>query len=194
MNKDNIFNRQNSISVDNCSKLAKDSYNNNINDYYLFNNNFEKCNNKNLSMPDFYMDHLNLRGRPGYGLAEPCVIDEYNSLVKNDDLMSRDKCRNQLLERIFKSNPYIRFNKNEIDINDDNIHNLEIAIKSGTDTNPYKCNKLIMEQNTYNFIPLLNHIKDNVQNADHIIPTKWVNGGENSRNYLDSNNSYKKKC
>lgn len=190
MNKDNVFNRQNSINSESCNKLSKDLYNNHINDYYLYNNNFEKCNESNLSMPDFYMDHVNLRGRPGFGLSEPCTIDNYSKLVKNEDLLLKDKCRNQLLERIFASNPYFKININQMPNTD---LSKELDIKSGTDTNPYKCNKLIMEEKMDNFIPLLDYIKNNIQNPDNIIP-KWVNGGENSRSYLSTTNLYKKKC
>ena len=59
------------------------------------------CESPNVRLPSFMLDHPNLRGRAGYGIAESCLIDNYNNLVKNDELMTRDKCKIQLFSRIF---------------------------------------------------------------------------------------------
>lgn len=184
MNKDNIFNTNNSTNSDECWKLSKDAYNDSINKYYLYSTNDTNCNPPNVRMPDFYLNHVNLTGRPGYGVADSCVINEYNNLVKNDDLMTHDKCKIQIIERLFKGCPAIKGSEGDI--------TKELDILSGSDTNPLCCKKTIMEMQTRKPEPLLDFIKE-VQNPDHIVPV-WVNGGEDTRSYINRLNFNKKMC
>jgi hypothetical protein len=180
---DRLFNKNNSVNSDECWKLSKDSYNDQINQYYLNPVDDTKCNAPNVRMPDFYLDHVNLIGRPGYGIVDPCVVDEYNKMVKNDQLITHDKCKNQVFQRLFQACPAIRGSEGDI--------NKELDIISGTDTNPYNSKKTIMEMQTRKPEPLLDYIKE-VQNPDHIVPI-WVNGGEDTRSYINRLN-FNKKC
>ncbi len=56
--------------------------------------------------------------------------------------------------------------------------------KSENDASSYSAN---------NFIPLVPHIADNIQNPEHIIPTYWVRGGMSSRTVV-RNIDYMKSC
>lgn len=183
MNKDKIFNTQNSVCSDACWKKSKDLYNDEIGNYYTYNNNFVDCKSPNVRMDDFYLNHENLRGRPGFGLVESCLVDEYNNLVNNNELMTHDRCKTQIFERLFTACPSIKSSLGDID--------KELDVMSGSDTNPFKCKKSIMELPTYQFIPLIDCVKE-VQNHEHIVPP-WINGGENTRDFINRQN-FNKKC
>jgi len=178
-----MFNTQNSVCSDDCWRSAKDNYNNEISNYHTFDNNFTECNSPNVRMPLFYLEHENLRGRPGYGLSDSCLIDQYNSLVKNDDLITHDKCKLQVFERLFTACPSIKSSLGDI--------NKELDVISGSDTNPFKCKKTLMEQQLYKFIPLIDCVKE-VQNPDNIVP-EGIRGGEDTRSYINRLN-FNKKC
>ena len=180
---DNIFNKQNNICSDDCWRLSKDHYNDNITNYQIYPTNFVDCKAPNVRMPDFSLDHVNLRGRPGYGLADSCLIDQYNNLITNDELMTRDKCRLQLNGRLFTACPSFKGALGDI--------NKELDVLSGSDTNPFKCKKTIMETQIKHPIPLVDCMKD-IQNPDHIVPS-WVNGGEDTRSYINRFN-FNKSC
>jgi len=170
----NMFDTTTSICSDNCWKTAKDLNNNKISEYNLHPNNFVNCENPNVRMTDTYLNHPNLRGRPGYGLADDCLIDNYSMLRNNPGGVTQDRCRIQLNNRIFTSGPSLRCGAGNI--------GEELNLIEGTDTNPFKCKKQIMEKEMNNFIPLLDFMKD-IQNPDNIVPV-WTNGGEDTRSYI----------
>ena len=102
-----FFDNQNNI----CSDMCWMDYKNHGNEKIVNYNTYEPysqllpCENSKIRTPDFMYDHPNLRGRAGYGLSEPCHIDTYSSFLKNDELMTKDKCRIQLTSRIFTGVP-----------------------------------------------------------------------------------------
>lgn len=171
----NIFDSSTSICSDNCWKTAKEVHNKEISDYFLYETNFEKCTAPDVRMPEMSLDYPNLRGRPGYGLADDCLIDIYSSLTNNYAAMTRDRCPIQLSSRIFTGGPNLRRGTGDI--------NAELDVLSGSDTNPFKCNKTIMEMQTYKFTPLLDCMKD-IQDPEHIVPV-GVRGGEDTRSYIN---------
>ena len=170
----NKFDASTSICSDNCWRTAKDLNNNKMSEYNLYPNNFVDCVNPNVRMTDSYLEHPNLRGRPGYGLADDCLIDNDSSLRNNPDAMTQYRCRIQLNERIFTSGPRLRCGVGNI--------GEELKLIEGTDTNPFKCKKQIMEKEMNNFIPLLDFMKD-IQDPNNIVPV-WTNGGEDTRSYI----------
>ena len=107
MNNNN-FDTSTSICSDDCWKTAKELHNNKISEYNLYPNNFVECENPNVRMTDGYLEHPNLRGRPGYGLADDCLIDNDSMLRNNPDGLTHDRCRIQLNNRIFTSGPSLR--------------------------------------------------------------------------------------
>lgn len=175
-----LYDKQANISTDACWNNAKDTHNNQMYHYVLYDksNNEESLNSANNCM----LDHPNLRGRLGYGLSDRNNIDKYSSLRNDPESYTTDKCPIQLYERIFAGGPRL---KGTTDISK------ELDILSGSSTNTYSCKKTIMEQSMNNMIPMLDIIKD-IQDPDNIIP-KWVNGGEDTRSYINRAN-YKKKC
>lgn len=171
----NIFDSATSICTDTCWKNAKELHNNQIADYNLYQNNFVNCEYPNVRMTDMYLNHPNLRGRPGVGLSDDCLIDNYSSLRNDPASLTHDRCKIQLFNRIFTGGPNLRCgNKNPA---------AELELLEGTDTNPFRCKKAIMEEEMNNFIPLLDCMKD-IQDPKHIIPV-WTNGGEDTRSYVN---------
>jgi hypothetical protein len=166
----NIFDSQANICNDNCWKSAKEHYNNQISDYFLYQNNLVDCENPYVRMTDMYLSHPNLRGRPGYGLADDCLIDNYSALRNDPASLTHDKCRIQFFGRIFSG-------CGGKDVGS------ELEILEGTDTNPFRCRKIIMEEEMNNFIPLIDCMKD-IQDPKHIVPA-WTNGGEDTRSYVN---------
>jgi hypothetical protein len=171
----NIFDSATGICTDTCWKNAKELHNNQIADYNLYQNNFVNCEYPNVRMTDMYLNHPNLRGRPGVGLSDDCLIDNYSSLRNDPASLTHDRCKIQLFNRIFTGGPNLRCgNKNPA---------AELELLEGADTNPFRCKKAIMEEEMNNFIPLLDCMKD-IQDPKHIIPV-WTNGGEDTRSYVN---------
>ena len=110
----NIFDSATSICADTCWKNAKELHNKQIADYNLYQNNFVECENPHVRMTDMYLSHPNLRGRPGYGLSDDCLIDNYSSLRNDPNAMTQDKCKIQLFQRIFSGGPNLRCGNTDI--------------------------------------------------------------------------------
>jgi hypothetical protein len=164
---DNTFDTSTSICSDTCWKTAKDLNNNKIEGYNIYPNNNVDCQSPYVRMTDMYLNHPNLRGRPGYGLADDCLIDNYSMLRNDPNSLTHDKCRIQLINRI-------RCGATNI--------GAELELIEGSDTNNVKCRKQIMEEEMNNFMPLLDCVKD-IQNHENIVPL-WTNGGEDTRSYV----------
>lgn len=171
------FIEENNICSDKCWRIAKDSWNKQISDYNLYANqdNYTKCVSPNIRIPEFHYNHINLRGRPGYGLSDNCLIDKYSSLRNDPNVLTQDRCPTQLYGRVFQGGPKLKAIERDID--------KELDVLSGSDTNPFRCKKTLMELQTYRFVPLLDCVKD-VQEEQHIVP-KWVWGGEDTRSHVN---------
>ena len=63
----------------------------------------------------------------------------------------------------------------------------------GEDTRTKKSNNNIAAFSADNFIPLVPHIANNIQDPKHIIPEYWVRGGMSSR-VVTNNIDYLKSC
>ena len=98
------FDKQNSICSDSCWEESKKYGNQKINDYQTYSTQLVDCIEPNVRLPEFMYDHVNLRGRPGYGLADSCLIDNYSSLINNKDVLTRDRCKLQLFRRLLFQN------------------------------------------------------------------------------------------
>jgi hypothetical protein len=182
-----FFDKQNNICSDSCWEEAKNYGNNKINSYYTYSTQLIDCETPNVRMPEFIYDHVNLRGRPGYGVADACLIDNYSKMINNVDGVTRDRCKLQLFKRLFNAPPLFKGQCGDI--------NVELEILSGNDSgfigssggtsvnNSYGCKKTIMEQQIRHPIPLIDCMKD-IQNPEHIVPI-WTNGGEDTRSYIN---------
>ncbi len=186
INKERTFYIDSSLQSDNCWLNAKDNYNTQIRSYTLYNNENAKETNESGSLPSVFADHINLLGRPGYGLSDDYLIDVYSSLRNDEAIMTRDRCPMQLYTRIFKGGPKLRGQPGDI--------NTELDLVSGSDTrsllsvgernSDMMChNKTIMEKTTNVLPPVQDFVKD-MQNPDNIIPS-WTWGGEDTRSYVN---------
>jgi hypothetical protein len=174
-----MYNTNTTLNNDSCWLNAKDSVNTEIEKYALYNNENAKENKSFGSLPTFSIDHINLRGRPGYGLSDDYLVDVYSLLRNDEGSMTRDRCPTQLNTRIFKGGPKLRGQSGNID--------RELDILSGSDSRMLPSsvcsNKALMENTTYKLPPLLDYIKE-VQNPTNIIQP-GVRGGDDTRSYLN---------
>jgi hypothetical protein len=171
-----FFDKQNNICSDSCWEEAKNYGNNKINSYYTYSTQLIDCEAPNVRMPEFIYDHVNLRGRPGYGVADACLIDNHSKMINNVDGVTRDRCKLQLFKRLFNAPPLFKGQCGDI--------NAELDILSGNDSGFNNgCKKTIMEQQIRHPIPLVDCMKD-IQNPEHIVPI-WTNGGEDTRSYIN---------
>ena len=95
----NTFDGSTNICNDGCWKVAKELHNKKIEGYNIYPNNPVDCTSPHVRMTDMYLNHTNLRGRPGYGLADDCLIDNYSSLRNDPSMLTHDKCKIQLFNR-----------------------------------------------------------------------------------------------
>ena len=165
-----FFDKQNTICSDSCWEESKNYGNQKINDYQTYSTQFIDCEAPNIRVPEFMYDHVNLRGRPGYGLSDPCLIDNYSRLINNKEGITRDRCKLQLFRRLFDAGPTMKGSSGDI--------NMELDILTGSDSSFYgsggenssiTCKKTIMERQIKQPIPLVDCLKD-IQNPEHIIP------------------------
>lgn len=171
------FDTQDNLCTDTCWQSYKNFQNDKIVKYNTYDKSVQllDCDNSIARIPSFMYDHPNLRGRPGYGLADPCLIDTYSDLIKNDTLMTKDRCKIQLTSRIFTGVPQLKGCDGDI--------NKELSIMSGDETIANGNRKTLMEQQIKYPVPLVDTMKD-IQNPDYIVPL-WVNGGEDTRSYIN---------
>jgi hypothetical protein len=177
------FDKQNNICSDACWEESKNYGNKKINDYHTYSTQLVDCIDPNVRLPEFIYDHVNLRGRPGYGLSDACLIDNHSRLINNKESLTRDRCKLQLFTRLFEAGPTMKGSLGDI--------NSELDILSGSDSGfygnggnkSYSCKKTIMEKQINQPIPLVDCLKD-IQNPEHIVPI-WTNGGEDTRSYIN---------
>lgn len=185
-----VYNDTANINSDECWMNAKDNNNGNMEKYSLYNNDSYRVDKQNGTLPNVAYDHVNLHGRPGYGVSDDYLIDVYSSLRNDPASSTRDRCPIQLITRTFTGGPQLKTKERDI--------NKELDYLSGSDTRTMKieaigsediqskkpvCKKLIMEQTTNKFMPMLDCIKD-VQQPENIVPI-WTRGGEDTRSYIN---------
>jgi hypothetical protein len=179
MSKDSVFMSSRRVCSDDCAKEARDTQNDGIYSYSMYHFQPVACKDPQASVPAFSYDHVNLRGRVGYGLAEDCVVDRYSSLRNDPAALTRDRCRTQLFSRIFQGCPNLKPGVPNPDA--------EMPIMQGISSKDvegvqYVCKKTIMEKQTYTPIPLVNCMQD-IQDPNHIVEP-WVRGGEATRDFV----------
>lgn len=171
-----VFNNARRVCSDDCAREARDAQNDSIHGYTTFQSLPVDCDGKHARFPKFAHDHINLRGRTGYGVAEGCVVDEFSKLRNNPAQLTRDRCRVQLFGRIFAGCPNLKPGVADPE------RELSVLQGVGSDTLEgvkYACKKTIMEQTTHNFMPMLACVKE-VQKPENIVEP-WVRGGQDTR-------------
>ena len=167
------------VCSDDCAKEAKDTQNEGIFNYTLYQQLPVKCESPDVRFPKFAYDHVNLRGRPGYGVADDCLVDQYSALRNDPAQMTRDRCPIQLFTRVFQGCPNLKPGVPNPD--------LEMPIQQGMSSGTlegiqYPCKKAIMELTTNKPVPLVDCMKD-IQNPDHLVEP-WVRGGDTTRDFV----------
>lgn len=167
------------VCTDDCAKEAKDKQNDDIVGYNLYAWHPVACEDPKARFPSFAYDHVNLRGRVGYGVADDCVVDRFSGLRTDPAVLTRDRCRTQLFTRIFKGCPNLK--PGTRDAGDEQI--LQGGQSSGNlEGVTLSCKRAIMEETTQKLMPLLDCVKE-VQNHEHIVEP-WVRGGDATRDFV----------
>ena len=152
---------------DECAVEARDLFNQSGFDYRV--KNFFDKDRENLI--GFSSDQTNLRFQDGYGTPTPEVIEE-SSKIRNEFGWSA-RGRTPLSARIYQGVPDLSHGVPNPDQESDMFH-----VKHDITT------RLVMESDLSHFDPLIDPIRDTVQSPDHIVPSAWVNGGEDTRGRL----------
>jgi len=183
-----MYDADTKLYSDECWMNAKDYNNDKIEKYAVYYNDSAQVKKETGTFPEIANDHINLRGRPGYGLSDDYLIDTYSKLIT--PTMTHDRCNIQLIERTFASGPALKKMTGDL--------NKELDVLSGSDSRLLpvmgrnndgtqkliKCAKgSIMETSMNNMMPLLDCIKD-VQRPEHII-SEGIRGGEDTRSYIN---------
>lgn len=168
------------VCSDDCAKEARDNQNESILGYSLYNHMPVACKDPQARVPAFMYDHINLRGRPGYGLADDCVVDRYSSLRNDPEQLTRDRCRVQLFSRIFHAGPNL---KPGVPNPDAEMPIIQGSSSGDLDGIKFPCKRAIMENTTKHFTPLIPCVKSMVQNPDNIVEP-WTRGGADTRGYM----------
>jgi len=106
--------------------------------------------------------------------------------LRNSKLVKKEK--KELNTRVFPGSPYMGRGSGIIDYTD-----VSSMLNFGEDTRVKKSNNNVSSYSADNFIPLVPHIAENIQNPKHIIPEYWVRGGMSSR-VVTNNIDYLKSC
>lgn len=184
-----IFDDSNRVGSDQCEKQARDAQNESISKYSLYQYMPVACESPNARYPDFSYDHVNLRGRVGYGLSDDCLVDKYSKLRNDPAQLTRDRCHIQLFERVFQGCPNLKPGVPNPD--------KEMPIQQGVSTSDlegvkFTCKKTLMELTTNQPIPLLDCMQS-IQSPDHIVEP-WVRGGDATRDFVKRQEFMQSSC
>lgn len=152
---------------DECAVEARDLFNQSGFDYRV--QNFFGKDRDNLI--GFASDQTNLRFQDGYGTPTPDVIEE-SSKIRNEFGWSA-RGRTPLTTRIYQGVPDLSHGVPNPDQETDLFH-----VQHDITT------RVVMESDLSNFEPLIEPIRGTVQDPDYIVPSAWVNGGEDTRGRL----------
>lgn len=162
-----LFDLRRRTGDDECAVESRDIFNQSGFDYRV-KNFFDK---DRESLIGFSSDQTNLRFQDGYGTPPSEVIEE-SSKIRNDFGWSA-RGRIPLSTRIYQGVPDLSHGVPNPDQETELFH-----VKHDITT------RVVMESDLSNFVPLIDPIKETVQSPDHIVPSAWVNGGEDTRGRL----------
>lgn len=175
-----VFMNSRRLCTDDCAKEAKDLQNESIFGYETYQHIPVECDGQHARFPGFAYDHVNLRGRAGFGVAEGCVVDNYSLLRNDPSQLTRDRCRTQLFTRMFHGCPNLKPGVADPD--------KEMPILQGTGSSTlegvqYPCKKTIMEMTTNKFMPMIDCVKD-AQKPEHVVEPWGPRGGDDTRSFV----------
>ena len=174
------------LQEDKCYKNYKNTVNKNINTHVL--RNLKDCECEAPATQEISLQHPGTFYRDGHGWTSNngCNIDNDSQLRNSHNLTNMRKI-NQLYTRPYLTVPYM--GRGEGDISKENILRSYIS-----DNERRPCN-VLSGKYINNSIPLISHIKNNIQNPKNIIPEdtdkNWVRGGIPSRDLIREKNYFK---
>lgn len=183
------FDNQHSIGNDACWIEGQNKQSQAINDYHLFNpykTNLPECNENVNKLKEFMVENKKMY-REGYGFTNGCHVDHDSKLRIKPSSITHGKCKNQLNTRLFKAVP---------DVSNGGFESLlESRLTQGESTSEKKSCEVTQGKGFETMIPMLSCLKKEIQNVEHIIPTKWIRGGEHTRDHVNQksfleNNGY----
>jgi hypothetical protein len=175
-NVNSNFNDFNSFLTQQCSTLNCDTDTKNVDTIqsaspyeYLVSNNYHK-NHTHQNNVEFATQHLNINFSDGFGVNPDVIQDEKKA--GKVQVFNLDK--NQLFTRPFLTIPYMGKGKHHVD-------NESSLLSGETTTQKRQCNSLAGVYLENQFTPLLDNLKETIQNPQHIIPENsninWIRGG-----------------
>lgn len=168
------------LCTDDCAKEAKDTQNEGIFGYSVYRElPVKKCEPPQARYPEFSYNHVNLRGRVGYGYAEDCLVDKFSALRNDPSQLTRDRCRQQLYTRIFQGCPNLKPGVADPDLEMPIMQGISNGNLEGT---TLSCKRAIMEKPMNNIIPLVSCMQD-IQDPDHLVEP-WTRGGIDTRDHV----------
>lgn len=169
------LNKNTCLTNDNEEQTIKDKCNNIM---FRYNTNLD-CqlkNNYNMASGHVGLFQTNNSGRLNNIDAESKL---FNGKMGNVMTSNNTKHLKSLPTRVFAGSPYKKTNLYNLDTNTDS------KLKKGKLISFRKSTSKLSDMKNDRFIPLINSIKNEIQNPVHIIPT-WTRGGESTRTNLRS--------
>ena len=188
MNNTLVVNQTSDFKNDNCYKTIYNENNNKLFDLQLspdINKNVNIVNNR-----EEYLKSVNIVGviqSNSYSNSSE-IIDTSTDIRNGKDSNLNLKSKKELDTRLFPGTPLVSRGQSVLKNPD-----LSSRLKYGEDTRVAKSNNVATAYSADNFIPLVPHLAENVQNTEHIIPTYWVRGGMSTRTVI-RNIDYLKSC
>ena len=177
------------LSYDKCSKTSSENQSQGPGDYSVSNHYACSCRAPQTSQIAYNQPVVNFRD--GYGVSgmKGCTIDQ-DSLMRNGQLLTNLRCKNQLFSRPYLTVPYMGRGTGD--------PCYEGNILAGEDTSQARaCNTLSEVTINNSFYPLVPCLQENIQNPIHLIPEVaqhgWIRGGIPSRQWV-KNVDYQVKC
>ena len=170
-------NTLNSLNNDSCEKVFRNKQSESPGIYSL--SQYKNCNCGVPEVIETAVENPEIQFRDGYGISE-CFIDD-DSKLRVGKTRRAPKCPNQLFTRPYKTVPYMgRGSGNNF---------IESQLRPGEATLEKKqCNTLSginIKNIDPNYMPMIDHLKYNIQNPEHIIHHDalegWIRGGAPSR-------------
>ena len=171
-----IFDKQHRLGSDECWINSQNIQSKNIYNYNMFNpykTNTPSCDKKVDQLKEFVVEN-NMHIKEGYGFTNACTVDN-DTKLRNNQIMTHGKCKNQLNTRLFKAGP---------DLSQGGFHSVvESRLTQGESTGQKKSCEVTSGKGFDVFTPMIPCLKDSIQDVNHIVQP-WVRGGEHTRDHI----------
>ena len=179
--KNQKFDLTSNLGCDKCNLDEKLRQNQSIHDYNTFNYMKDNCDDEKTR--EFLFENPNLQMKYGFGYADKCTVD-VDSQLRNNSELTQTKCRNQYFTRQFQAVPDL--SRGVL------APNTESRLLHGEDTGQKRSCNVLSGVYVDRFTPLVQCLKENIQNPKNIIPD-WTWGGAHSR-YDVRDKDYLERC